>query len=297
MSRKPRALEALLTLASLLLLGGCQPVLGALEQLAERNNAQLADHERVAEAKGLRAEDEAPAAANSSSDEAEDASAEGAQGDPAAAELASGVDADGGAGSGMDSGDPDGSAGQGSDPRRGPPVVYAEAVASRTPPPAPTADPFAGAGNPQRLEIPAIQVDASIEQVGLTSQGAMDVPKGWMNAAWYQLGVRPGEPGNAVIAGHLDSSTGGPAVFWDLNLLQPGDLVHVTYENGERLTFAVETSQIYQHDADTQVIESIFGPGQTADLNLITCMGPWDYGSATYAERLVVFSRLVEDAP
>lgn len=295
MSRKPRALDALLPSLALLLAGGCRPVLGALEQIAERNNAQLADHERRAQAQAAIDAGETPAEAASTADGRSPSAADGAaSGLEAPAAVSDGTGPELGA-SGPDDGASAGGPLDGS--HRGPPVVYADALASRTPPPAPTADPFAAAGRPQRLEIPAIQVDADIEQVGLTSQGAMDVPKAWMNAAWYQLGVRPGEPGNAVIAGHLDSSTGGPAVFWDLNLLQPGDLVHVTYENGDRLTFAVEGSQVYQHDADTQVIESIFGPGQTADLNLITCMGDWDYGSATYAERLVVFTRLVEDAP
>ncbi|MBK7779922.1 MAG: class F sortase [Ardenticatenia bacterium] len=118
-----------------------------------------------------------------------------------------------------------------------------------------------------------------------------------MNAGWYHKGFRPGEAGNAVIAGHLDSSTGGPAVFWSLNQLAPGDEVFVTYSSGLRLQFQVEGNQVYDHDAEGPTIDTIFGSSQTADLNLITCKGAWDYGNATYSERLVVFTHLVGEAP
>ncbi len=279
-----------LLLAVPLLLSACQPVVQALEGMAERNNAQLAQHEG---SHGDRRAIEAESAGDGTSS-TEPAASVPMDRAPTGGAAAPDAGLTGGSAA---AGDPAFPSPRSTERRAGsPPVVYAEALPSRTPPPTATADPYAAAGLPVRLEIPAIQVDASIESVGLTSQGAMDVPKGWMNAAWYNLGIRPGEAGNAVIAGHLDSSTGGPAVFWDLHLLQPGDLVHVSFDSGLRVSFQVEGSQVYQHDADTQVIESIFGPGQTADLNLITCMGDWDYGSATYAERLVVFTRRVDEA-
>ncbi len=166
---------------------------------------------------------------------------------------------------------------------------------SPTLPPTSTPDPMAAAGQPTRLEIPAIGVDAPVELVGLTPERAMDVPKGWMNAGWYRNGFLPGELGNSVIAGHLDTSTGGPAVFWDLGQLVPGDEVHVTYEDGSRRSFVVEASKIYDHDAEGAIIESIFGKSLTADLNLVTCDGAWDHGAATYAKRLVVFTTLMPE--
>jgi sortase (surface protein transpeptidase) len=169
------------------------------------------------------------------------------------------------------------------------------ATTAPTDAPAPTADPMADTGPPTRVEIPAIGVDATVEQVGLTPDRAMDVPKGWMNVGWYENGFYPGEPGNSVIAGHLDTSTGGPAVFWDLNQLIPGDEITVTYENGSRLTFVMVDNRVYNYDAQGAIIESIFGKSLTPDLNLVTCDGAWDQGLATYAKRLVVFTTLVPE--
>jgi sortase (surface protein transpeptidase) len=168
-------------------------------------------------------------------------------------------------------------------------------VPSPTVPPTATPDPFEAAGRPVRLEIPAIGVDSYIETVGLTPDQAMDVPKEWANTGWYELGYRPGELGNAVIAGHLDSSTGGPAVFWDLHMLQAGDEVVVSYENGDRYTFIVQSGELFDHDANGPVIESIFGKSLTPDLNLITCDGAWNRGQATYSHRRVIYTTLAPE--
>lgn len=276
-------LSAFLLMAPALVLTACQPAFSLLEVVAERNNAQTA-------AAGSR---EQPRPGDMDMEVAP-VDAGGAAADAAGSADAAWPDAASETPHQVDQEDDAETA-----PDLRPGIVYAAPLATATvaPPPTSTADPFEAAGDPIRLEIPAIQVDALIESVGLTPQDAMDVPKGWMNAGWYHKGFRPGEAGNAVIAGHLDSNTGGPAVFWALNQLLPGDDVFVTYSSGLRLQFQVEGNQVYNHDAQGQIIDSIFGPSQTADLNLITCKGAWDYGNATYAERLVVFTRMVGEAP
>jgi sortase (surface protein transpeptidase) len=162
-------------------------------------------------------------------------------------------------------------------------------------PPTPTSDPFDAAGRPVRLEVPALGVDAFVEEVGLTADRAMDVPKGWENVGWYNRGYRPGEPGNSVIAGHLDTTSGGPAVFWDLAQLLPGDEISVTYENGDRYTFVVQETGEFDYNAEGDTIDRIFGDSPTEDLNLITCQGTWDRSSRTYDKRLVVFSTLLPE--
>lgn len=57
---------------------------------------------------------------------------------------------------------------------------------------------------PAFLRIPAIAVDAVIEKVGLTKDGAMGIPKDPLHLGWYLMGPRPGETGSAVVAGHLN---------------------------------------------------------------------------------------------
>jgi sortase (surface protein transpeptidase) len=157
-------------------------------------------------------------------------------------------------------------------------------TATTTPSPTPTPTP----GLPVRLRIPAIGVDAFIEPVGLTEEQAMDVPSRWEDVAWFRLGYRPGMVGNAVIAGHLDTNTGAPAVFWDLNKLQPGDEVIVVGDDGVERVFLVEGAEVYPYDQAP--VQRIFGPADRPQLNLITCDGAWNREVRNYSHRLVVYT-------
>lgn len=139
-----------------------------------------------------------------------------------------------------------------------------------------------------RLVIPKIHVDAAVENLGLTPDGAMDVPKGPADAAWYDLGTRPGEIGSAVIAGHSGWKDGIPAVFDNLYTLQKGDRILVVNESGMTTTFVVRESHIYDPKADATIVFN--SSDGKAHLNLITCIGAWNKASKSTSERLVVFA-------
>ncbi len=168
------------------------------------------------------------------------------------------------------------------------PVPGAPAIDRQLPPrPAPTATPLSRAGLPLRLKIPALGIDAAIEEVGLTPEGAMDVPREYDNTAWYTLGPRPGEPGNAVIAGHVDSQT-GPAVFWELRALTPGDEILVVGDDGVERLFVVTALEVYPRQEAP--LRRIFGPATGTGLNLITCDGVFDQQRQEYDQNLVVYA-------
>jgi Sortase domain len=141
-----------------------------------------------------------------------------------------------------------------------------------------------GTHDPARLLVPAIGVDASVEYVGVDAQGNMDVPKDPRDVAWYQPGPRPGTPGDAVIAGHYDWYD-GPAVFWNLKSIQPGQTVTLVYRDGAGQRFRVSRVATYRRD---QRPAYLFQPGGPALLSLITCTGPWDAAQQQYQDRLVV---------
>lgn len=149
--------------------------------------------------------------------------------------------------------------------------------------------PGAGPVVPARLRIPAIQVDASIENLGLRN-GNMDVPSNIWNAGWLHSSPRPGDAGNAVIDGHKDSVS-GVAVFWDLGKLKVGDRIYVSDQYGYELTFEVFDFQSY--DKNSAPLGRIFGSTSEKQLNLITCDGTFVPEQYTYDKRLVVYTRLV----
>ena len=144
-------------------------------------------------------------------------------------------------------------------------------------------------GLPVRLEIPKIDVDSAVEYVGLASDGSMDVPKRPENVAWYQPGVRPGDIGSAVIAGHFGFwKNGEGSVFDELNKLKRGDLIYIHDEKGEIITFVVRELKIFEDNEDAASV--FISNDNKAHLNLITCQGNWDKVTQSYPKRLVVFA-------
>jgi LPXTG-site transpeptidase (sortase) family protein len=144
-------------------------------------------------------------------------------------------------------------------------------------------------GRPTHLRIPEIKVDAVVEHVGLTSSGAMDAPKIPPDAAWFELGPRPGENGSAVIAGHHGRwKNGEGSVFDDLNKLSEGDKLYIEDEKGATVTFVVRASRRYDPNADASDVFNSNDGG--SHLNLIVCDGVWNKVSKSYSQRLVVFT-------
>src|SRR4029077_3081837 len=143
---------------------------------------------------------------------------------------------------------------------------------------------------PVQLVIPKIGVRASVESVGVDRTGAMAAPSGPYTVGWWAAGTLPGDPGNAVIDGHLDSARVGAAVFWRLGSLRSGDQILVRMPGNRTLTFIVDRTAVYRFD--NAPLAEIFGPTDTPSLNLVTCTGSFDRASRNYDRRLVVYSKL-----
>lgn len=154
-------------------------------------------------------------------------------------------------------------------------------VTSRSPetPPAEVAIPTA-------IEIPAIEVDARIVSVGLEADGSMETPDFGL-AGWYAPGPRPGEPGPAVIAAHVDSRS-GPDVFFRLAQLRPSDVVVVRDRGGTSRSFAVAGSE--QSPKDRLPVDRIWGDTRGPALRLITCGGSFDRTTGRYLDNVIVYA-------
>ncbi|HSX42380.1 MAG TPA: class F sortase [Candidatus Saccharimonadales bacterium] len=144
--------------------------------------------------------------------------------------------------------------------------------------------------SPVSLSAPAIGLAAQIEKVGLTKNGAMAVPTNTNNVGWFDQGYRPGEVGNAVLTGHVDTIWLQPAVFARLDQLKIGDEITVADQNNHQFTFKVR--KIAHYDVKNLPLQTIFGSAPVPQLNLITCSGKWSWRIATYTERTVVYTSL-----
>jgi hypothetical protein len=146
---------------------------------------------------------------------------------------------------------------------------------------------------PVALYIPHIGVRAKIISLGLTSAGAVRVPPLTRPfiTSWYDRGPTPGAPGAAVIFGHVDSHAVGPAVFYRLGDLRPGDLVYVTLEDRRTALFRVYSAALYQKAEFPD--QAIYGYTSWPSLRLVTCGGQFDQATGHYLSNTVVFAQYV----
>src|SRR5882672_2135277 len=138
---------------------------------------------------------------------------------------------------------------------------------------------IAAKAHPISLAIPAIQLRAVVEPVGIQATGDLATPAAnpWEDAGWYTGGPYPGERGSAISDGHLDRPGGLPAVFWRLHALHVGDDVQVMNATGKTLHFRVIRIAFYA--PQNAPLQEIFGNRGGIYLNLITCAGAWDSSS------------------
>lgn len=143
---------------------------------------------------------------------------------------------------------------------------------------------------PARLRVPALGIDANVQQTGLTAAGAMGTPTNFTDVAWYKYGPVPGQNGDAVIDGHVDNGLSLAGVFKHLGDIKVGDDIYVDTKDGRTLHFVVNDIEIYPYQSVPTAL--IFDQTDRPRLNLITCDGTWVKGGKTYNERLVVFAEL-----
>jgi LPXTG-site transpeptidase (sortase) family protein len=144
---------------------------------------------------------------------------------------------------------------------------------------------------PARLLIPKIEVDAPLETKTVEEDGVMPMPSGPEVVAVYDMSLyHPGEEhrvgfgGNAIFSGHVDYIHYGPAVFWNLSELKPGDEVDVRLDDGTVYHYAVVWNQKWS----TEDIpwSQVFEVNSHDAVTLVTCAGSWD--GHEYSDRRAV---------
>ena len=181
-------------------------------------------------------------------------------------------------------------------------IVIGVAVASQlhAPQPSAAAAGSAGAGYgpslarsvPVSVDIPAIGVSSDLLHLGLNPDGTLQVPSlstAADEAAWYKYSATPGQRGAAVIEGHVDTDQ-GPAVFFRLGALRPGEHIDVRLADGVTAVFRV--TGVRQYSKTNFPARMIYGASGYAGLRLITCGGAFDYASGHYQGTTVVFASL-----
>jgi LPXTG-site transpeptidase (sortase) family protein len=149
-------------------------------------------------------------------------------------------------------------------------------------------------GEGDRLIIPKIEVDAPMTMRVVGSDGVMQNPVGPEDVVWYDfsaisgLGGRPGVGGNTVLSGHVDYHDYGPAVFWDLRNLEPGDEITIHLRDGSEYKYAVEWNRTINPAAISW--NDVVAATPQESVTMITCAGTFDSSTRSYDQRRVIWA-------
>lgn len=160
---------------------------------------------------------------------------------------------------------------------------------SLAPPPPTTTS--AAVAVPAGIEIPRIDARSSLVGLGLDAEGAVQVPpvEEPMQAGWFTGAPKPGEPGPAVVLGHVNGG-GQAGVFARLHELAEGDEVLIRRTDGTVARFTVtRVDQVPKTDFPT---EAVYGDTEGPELRIVTCGGTFDHAARSYRDNVIVYARL-----
>lgn len=142
------------------------------------------------------------------------------------------------------------------------------------------------------LNIAQLGARSSLVPLGLNPDRSLATPPVEQpeQASIYTGGPMPGEPGPAVILGHVNGG-GRPGIFAELNQLRAGQTVEVNRSDGPTLRFEVyRVQQVAKKDFPTREVYSDT-PGP--EVRLITCGGALNRAASSYEDNVIVYARQV----
>ena len=93
---------------------------------------------------------------------------------------------------------------------------------------------------PQRLTVPALDVDAPVVPVQVENGGGLTIPVDASTVGWWTGGAAPGSPvGTVVLAGHVDAAGQGPGALYRLASTPIGARVTLSGPGAQR-TYIVQ---------------------------------------------------------
>jgi hypothetical protein len=135
--------------------------------------------------------------------------------------------------------------------------------------------------------VPSGGVSAPVIPLGLQPNGKLEVPKDFSAAGWREAGPEPGERGAAMITAHVDSKS-GPAAFYGLRRVRPGDDIEVRRSDGSGVTFVAERIEAVPKDAFPT--RRVYGKTRLPTLRLVTCGGSFDASVGHYRDNVIVYA-------
>ena len=150
---------------------------------------------------------------------------------------------------------------------------------------------------PRYLSIPSLKIsNARVVQIGtIKNTGQLESPKSIYDAGWYTKSGLPGAGKGAVL---IDGHNGGPTkggIFENLGSLSKGSEIIIERGDGQRITYQVaDNREMSVEDINNEsnplgmkTMLNSMDPKKEG-LNMITCVGDWDYSKNTFNKRVML---------
>lgn len=158
------------------------------------------------------------------------------------------------------------------------PTLAPEVTPEPTPEPTPYIKPI-----PTHIYFMTAEVSCEILPVGLNEDGEMGTLDSASQAAWYEPGPAPGEPGNALINGHVRWKR-KMGTFSVLLEAEVGDQVAIEFADGNYKYFTMTSVETYHY---TEIPDSVMALDGESRVTLITCLGDYNNSLGMSESRVV----------
>jgi len=141
-------------------------------------------------------------------------------------------------------------------------------------------------GVPVRLAYPRLGIRAPVQpepEVG----GVLRIPADVRRVGWDSETPRPGAPGTALLAGHVDSKRAGDGALAPLRGARPGDLLTLVLTNRQQQRWRVVAVRQVRKTGLPSDLLTLNGRPR---LVLVTCGGPFDRRTGHYRDNLIVYA-------
>lgn len=142
---------------------------------------------------------------------------------------------------------------------------------------------------PIAISIPTIGVQSPIVDLGLNTDGTVEVPNSFQLAGWYKYGVEPGQDGPSVYLGHVDSVS-GPGIFYRLGALRPG--AHVVIQRADHRLVTYVITGVRQYSKTAFPTLDVYANTSVPTIRLVTCGGTFDSATHHYLSNIVAYGQL-----
>ena len=145
--------------------------------------------------------------------------------------------------------------------------------------------------NPAEISIPRIDATSSLVELGLNADQTVQVPpvETPLQAGWFTGAPKPGEPGPAVVLGHVNGG-GQAGIFRRLHELATGDEILIRRTDNTTARFTV--TRVDRVPKNRFPTEEVYGNTDDPELRLITCGGTFDGNAHHYRDNVIVYAVL-----